>query len=174
MSIKRLPLEPLTPERFAPFGDVIEVGNKQGFLINDGMARRYHDLAHIEVAREHGRPIVSILTTRPNTFPFTVKFLQRYPLSSQAFIPLTGCPFVVVVAEERDADKPKRLSAFLTDGNQGVNYRPGVWHHTLIVPDREAAFLVIDRGGPGEHCDQHWFEEAERAVLIGDDTIEKR
>ncbi|MFT4065529.1 ureidoglycolate lyase [Paraburkholderia sp.] len=173
MSIKRLPLEPLTRDRFASFGDVVEIGGKQGFQINDGMARRYHDLAHIDVAREHGRPIVSILTTRPNTFPFTVKCVQRYPLSSQAFIPLTGCPFVVVVAEERNADKPKRLSAFITDGTQGVNYRPGTWHHTLIVPDREAAFLVIDRGGPGENCDQHWFEEADRPVLIHADATEE-
>ncbi|MEX4002125.1 ureidoglycolate lyase [Paraburkholderia sp. EG285A] len=165
MSIKQLPVEPLTRDRFAPFGDVIEVADKQGFQINEGMARRYHDLARIDVTQEHGRPIVSILTTRPNTFPFVVKCVQRYPLSSQAFIPLTGCPFVVVVAEDRDAG-PKQLSAFITDGKQGINYRPGAWHHTLIVPDREAAFVVIDRGGPGENCDQHWFEETDRLVLI--------
>lgn len=173
MSIKQLPVEPLTQDRFAPFGDVIEVAGKQGFQINEGMARRYHDLARVEVTREHGRPIVSILTTRPNTFPFVVKSVQRYPLSSQAFVPLTGCPFVVVVAEDRDAG-PTRVRAFITNGKQGINYRPGVWHHTLIVPDREAEFLVIDRGGPGENCDQHWFEEADRLVLTGADATEER
>lgn len=173
MSIKQLSIEPLTVERFAPFGDVIETGDRQGFQINDGMAKRYHDLATIDVTREHGRPIVSIVTARPDTFPFTVKTVQRYPLSSQAFVPLTGSPFVVIVAEEQGETNPGRLRAFITDGKQGVNYRPGIWHHTLIVPDIEAAFLVIDRGGPGTNCDQYWFDEPERVVLTHPDAAEK-
>ncbi|WP_454806690.1 ureidoglycolate lyase [Paraburkholderia fungorum] len=170
--MKRLLLEPLTKDRFAPFGDVIEVGDNPGFQINDGMARRYHDLVHIDVAREHGRPIVSIVTTLPNTLPFVVKYVQRYPLSSQAFVPLTGAPFVIVVAVPEEAEEPKQLSAFITNGKQGVNYRPGVWHHTLIVPDRDAAFLVIDRGGPGKNCDQHWFDESERWTLVRADVTD--
>jgi ureidoglycolate lyase len=170
MSIRELSLEPLTKHRFSPFGDVIEIGASPGFQINDGMAKRYHDLAHIDVTREHGRPIVSILTTRPHEFPFIVKCMQRFPLASQAFVPLTGSPFVIVVAEEETAAGPKRLSAFITNGEQGINYRPGVWHHTLIVPDGNATFLVIDRGGPGNHCDQHWFEESERVALLPADA----
>jgi ureidoglycolate lyase len=170
MSIRQLSLEPLTQDRFAPFGDVIEVGDNPGFQINDGMATRYHDLARIDVSKEQGRPIVSIVTARPNTFPFVVKCLQRYPLSSQAFVPLTGRPFIVVVAEAGATAEPKQLSAFVTNGNQGVNYGPGVWHHTLIVPDSDTAFLAIDRGGPGKNCDQYWFEESERVVLIRADA----
>ncbi|MDR8731728.1 Ureidoglycolate lyase [Burkholderia pseudomultivorans] len=172
MSIRQLSLEPLTKDRFAPFGDVIEIAGHSGFQINDGMATRYHDLARIDVSQEQGRPIVSIVTARPNTPPYLVNCLQRYPLSSQAFVPLTGHPFIVVVAEaEADtAAAPKRLSAFVTDGKQGVNYRPGIWHHTLIVPNNDAVFLAIDRGGPGKNCDQHWFAQEDRVLLVQADA----
>ena len=48
----RLMLEPLTREAFADFGDVSETENAHHFLINQGMAERFHDLAKIEPGRK--------------------------------------------------------------------------------------------------------------------------
>jgi ureidoglycolate lyase len=165
MHTENLTLEPLTQARFKSFGDVIESTGKQGFSLNDGMAERFHDLATIDVDKARGRPIVSLLNSRPQQFPFVVKFLQRAPLSSQAFIPLTAHPFITVVASTDEQGLPDEVLAFISDGQQGINYRPGVWHHTVLVPYHAARFLVLDRGGPGKNFEEFWFAEPDRLLL---------
>ena len=47
--------EPLTPEAFAPWGDVLEARVGASFPINAGMCDRFHDLARMEFAGR-GRP----------------------------------------------------------------------------------------------------------------------
>jgi ureidoglycolate lyase len=49
---------------------------------------------------------------------------------------------------------PGGTRAFLSSGSQGVNYRRNTWHHSLIALDGQSAFLVVDRGGPGENCEE--------------------
>ena len=147
-----LPVEALTTEAFAPFGDVIEARETTAFWVNDGQAQRFHDLALVEVGVD-GQALVSIFRSAPSTFPLALRKLERHPLGSQAFIPLGAHPFLVVVAATTAADVPERPRAFLSNGQQGVNYRTGLWHHALVALDRHADFLVIDRGGPGANCD---------------------
>lgn len=147
-----LPVEALTAEAFAPFGDVIEARETTAFWVNDGQAQRFHDLAHVEVGAD-GQAIVSIFRSAPSAFPLALHKFERHPLGSQAFIPLGAHPFLVVVAATTAADVPERPRAFLSIGQQGVNYRPGLWHHALVALNRHTDFLVIDRGGPGANCD---------------------
>jgi ureidoglycolate lyase len=148
----RLRVEPLTREAFAPFGDVIQVEAAQSqFAVNTGTATRFHDLARIDTLQEGGRTVVSLFRTQPRALPFVVAMLERHPLGSQAFVPLDPATrFVVVVAESEQA--PPR--AFLATCSQGINYRPGTWHHPLITLDVPAAYLCIDRGGTGANCDE--------------------
>ena len=35
-----------------------------------------------------------------------------------------------------------------------VNYHAGTWHHPLLALDGISDFLVIDRAGPGNNCDE--------------------
>ena len=79
--------------------------------------------------------------------------MERHPLGSQAFVPMSERPFAVVVAPPGSAPEPSDLRAFVTNGRQGVHYRPGVWHHPLLVLDQPADVLVIDRVGPGVDLD---------------------
>jgi len=62
---------------------------------------------------------------------------------------------------------PTDLRAFRTAGQQGVNFSRGVWHHPLIALDQVSHFLVIDRGGAGENCDEIHFGKDEAIVLAG-------
>ena len=165
MSSQTLELMPLTHEAFAPFGDVIEYEGRDFFHINDKMVERYHDLARVDTQEAGGRTLISWLRAKPNTFPSTVKFVERHQLSSQAFIPLDTNPFVVEVAPRGDTVKVSDLRAFVTNGRQGVNYHRGVWHHVLLVPRRAMQFIVVDRGGPERNCDEFWFGEEEQPML---------
>lgn len=149
-----LEIQPLTREAFAPFGEVIEASDAvQHFTINAGNTERYHDLARIEPGAE-GRVIVSIFRGQPRTLPFTVQMMERHPKASQAFIPMSGKPYLVVVATAGEPPTAGDLKVFLARGDQGVNYATGVWHHPLLALETVCDFLVVDRSGPGHNCDE--------------------
>jgi len=149
--------QPLTAAAFAPFGDVIESVGHTPMLINDGMTRRYHALAHIELLGHDAHGLLNLFDSTPYAFPLPLTSMERHPLGSQAFVPLQAQPFIVVVAAKGDVPASglpaDALHAFITEGSQGVNYHHGVWHHSLIALSEPARFLVVDRGGAGNNCD---------------------
>lgn len=162
----RLPAAPLSASAFAPFGQVIEAAGGESFPINQGTCERFHDLARLELDTANGRAGVSIFRARPVELPFAVRLLERHPLSTQAFVPLTARRYLVVVAPAGAAPEPSVVCAFLAGPGQGVNYARGVWHHPLLALDAEADFLVLDRIGPGANCDEHHFGENEAITVI--------
>ena len=147
--------QPLTPEAFAAFGDVIDTHTSDYFEINAGRTRRYHDLAQVETLGEEAHALISIFVSQPVTLPLMLDFLERHPQGSQAFMPLHEERFLVVVAPPGEVIDPKNIRAFVTDGHQGVNYRAGTWHAIQSVLEREGEFLVVDRGGKGNNCDEY-------------------
>ncbi len=146
--------EPLTAQAFAPFGDVIEARTDNRIIpINYGLTERHHDLAKVEVEGDDSRAIVSIFRTQPISLPFQVKIMERHPRGSQAFMMLTGNPFLVVVAPAGNFN-PSHLRAFKAEPGQGVNYHKGVWHHYCLGLNEQNDFLVVDREGSGDNCDE--------------------
>ena len=156
---RRLPIEPLTAEAFAPFGQVIEVSERaKHFPINAGMAERYHDLAPVEVRGDGGKAIISIVRATPVTLPLTLKMVERHPLGSQAFMPLSDRPFLVVVAPD-SGGRPGTPRGFMTRPGQGVNYPPGQWHGVLSALYAVSDFLLVDRGGEAKNLEEFTFAE---------------
>ena len=146
-----LRVEPLSREAFAPFGDVLEpAGAQTVYEINAGTAQRFHALARVEIAGEDGQAVISLFRAQPRTLPLVVEALERHPLGSQAFMPLGGASYLVVVASDPGA----RPRAFLARAGQGVSFRPGTWHHALLALERESDFLVVDRAGTAPNCDE--------------------
>lgn len=153
-----LQAQPLTRDAFAEFGDVIEQREDKAFPINAGRTQRHHDLATVDILGEEARTLVSIFVSQPVTVPLELAFLERHPQGSQAFMPLHEERFLVVVAPPGDSIHPSQVRAFVTNGRQGVNYRAGTWHAVQSVLDREGEFLVVDRGGAGNNCDEYALE----------------
>lgn len=155
-------VKPLDVQSFAPFGEVIAPeAAARSFPINDGRCTRFHDLATVDCASRDGRAGISLFRADPQALPITVTMLERHPLGSQAFVPLSRTPYLVVVSESLDAAP----QAFLVPGGQGVSYRRGTWHHPLLALDVVSDFLVVDRIGPGDNCEitelaQSWRIEA--------------
>ena len=136
---------PLTSERFAPFGDVIAAPRGQGSTMNAARFDRFHRLARTDCG---GDAVFSIARARTaTTLPYRFDTVERHPLASQAFIPLRPFRFVVVVARAGDGVSAADLSAFVTNGAQGVNYHRGVWHMPLIALEADQEFLIVDRPG---------------------------
>jgi len=164
--LDEIPVRPLTRELFKPFGDIIEVDDEvESISINDGFATRYNDLATVDVDESGGRPLINIFRCRPRPLPISIHMMERHPLASQAFIPLHKNPFLIVVALPGEKVDPENVSAFVTNGLQGVNYARGVWHFPLIGLEKEQDFLVVDRGGDGNNYDELYFEKSETRIL---------
>ncbi|MFL5296676.1 MAG: ureidoglycolate lyase [Phenylobacterium sp.] len=157
--------EPLTADAFSPFGDVIEASDRaERIVINYGQTVRFDDLAHIDVADGGGHAVVSIFRGRPLEPPI-LKVFERHPLGSQSFTPLSGRPFLVVVAPPGDFD-PVAIRVFRAAAHQGVNYAKGTWHHFLLPLAAESDFLVIDRAGADENLDEVELAPADQIRVV--------
>jgi ureidoglycolate lyase len=151
--MRELTPEPMTAEAFARFGSVIEASEDAVRLdINQGHASRYDRLAEIDVADGGGTGAISLFRARPLAEP-VLRVFERHPLGSQSFVPLSGRPYLVAVAPAGDFD-PAEIRLFRAEGHQGVHYKKGVWHHFLLVLDADSDFLVVDRAGPGDNCEE--------------------
>jgi ureidoglycolate lyase len=151
---RTLTAEPLTAEAFAPWGDVIEATGAS-FPINDGMCDRFHDLARMEF--EGGRAGISIGWGRPYPLPHAFRLVERHPLGTQAFLPMTEEPFLVVVAPD-EGGRPGRPRAFITRPGQGVNYLRNAWHGVLTPLGRPGLFAIVDRIGEGVNLEEHLYD----------------
>ena len=169
-----LSIEALTKASFAPFGTVIETGGATQIEINQGTTTRFDALAACDNAHQGGTPIISLFrgTRRPD--PIAIRLMERHPLGSQAFYPLSPEDWLVVVAPSNANDtKPDfaKLRCFRANGHQGVSYARGTWHHPLLVLASVQDFLVVDRKAPdgeavGANLDEVWAPEDGIAALI--------
>ena len=158
MADRVLRTEPLTREAFAPFGQVIEQAGAHHYPINSGNCERYHDLARVELGGVHARPLISLIHGRHYALPLKLTMVERHPLGSQAFYPLSQHPFLVVVAPD-ESGTPGTPRAFLTGPGQGVNIAMNTWHGVLTPLAADADFLCVDRGGEGNNLEEHFFAE---------------
>jgi ureidoglycolate lyase len=150
---------PLTPERFAAYGNVIESSRNSADPMNEARFERFDNLCQVDLAAG-GFTAVSIARCRtPTSLPLRLDMVERHPLGSQAFVPLTPCKMVVVVAPPGESVDAGELRAFVTNGRQGINYHRGTWHMPLIAFSAGQEYLIIDRGGDEPNCDIHTLDE---------------
>ena len=141
----KLTPEKLTTENFSQFGEVISIENKEFITINDGYANKYADLAQVDTQEENGQTSVHIFVAIKRQFPLQITMLEKHPFFSQTFIPRGNTPFIVVVSPSAEEPVIENIRAFISNGEQGVNYSRGVWHFPLISVRDDAQFIVIDR-----------------------------
>ena len=157
-----LQAQPLTRERFAPYGDVIEGTLDSPNAMNEARFQRFDDLCRVDLGG--GAVSISIARCRaPTALPLCIDVVERHPLGSQAVVPLKPCRMVVVVAPPGESVEPEDLCAFVTNGRQGINYHRGTWHMPLIAFDAGQDFLIVDRGGNEANCEMHTLD---RTVML--------
>jgi ureidoglycolate lyase len=139
--VHRIQIEPLTPEAFAPFGTVIDVGHRPPDYVGTSGTEAWH------MAFESGRPLVSLLRTPYQGLRF--RTMERHFHVSQAFIPLGGEHAAVAVAPpSADLDAMPQLDAvraFLLDGSKGYVLHRGTWHSLDRFPLRppDTRFVML-------------------------------
>lgn len=154
--------EPLTKVQFEPFGDVIETASTPDKLINEGKCARFHDLATLDFTDARGG--ISLFKAHTYAIPHILQLMERHPLGSQTFLPMTDDPFLVIVAADHD-NAPGRPKVFITNGEQGVNYYRNTWHGVLTPIGGSGLFAVVDRIGEGDNLQEYRFEKPYRILL---------
>ena len=148
--------QPLTAEAFAPYGDILDASGTPDKMINRGLCGRYHDRAKLDFG-EHGRAGISIFKGEICSFPIKIELVERHPDGSQAIIPLSENPFLVVVAPDNDGT-PGTALAFLTAPGQAINFHRGIWHGVLTPLSEPGLFAVVDRIGNTPNLEEYWFK----------------
>ncbi|WP_372989377.1 ureidoglycolate lyase [Sulfitobacter sp.] len=149
-------IEPLTQAAFAPFGDILDASGSPDKMINAGLCGRHHDKAVLDFG-DQGRAGISIFNAQPRSLPYVLDLLERHPEGSQAFLPMTAEPFLVIVAPDENG-VPGRPRAFLTARHQGVNFHRGAWHGVLTPLAAPGLFAVVDRIGTSANLDEHTLD----------------
>ena len=160
-------VQSLTKENFAAFGEVLETVGAEERIINGGTCTRFHALAAIETRGEGAQAVVSLFRAKPPALPLHLTMMERHPLGSQAFWPLSGRDWLVAVAPDENG-RPGTPLVFRASGSQGVCYAPNVWHHPLLTLGQVSDFLVVDRAGPGTNLEEVFYETP---FAVADQTV---
>ncbi len=140
-----IPLEPLTSEAFAPFGQVISSHEAKRVSANRNTAYRLNGLARLQNLRASAQANVALFELKAQALPFEVKLLEQHPFSSQLFVPMRCSRFLVCVAAASADGQPDEanIRAFVGSAEQAINYHPGTWHHPIIAFDSDAVFVML-------------------------------
>jgi ureidoglycolate lyase len=134
---RRLALEDITAEAFAPFGLLLPrpaPGAGRLELINE-----------LTNGRETARPRLSLAAVEPRALPLTATEMERHVHSTQDFVPLDCAAYLVLVAPHGADGRPDEagLRAFRVPGDVGIHYDANTWYHPLTALDRPAGFAVL-------------------------------
>jgi len=170
-NIELIPTQ-LSFDTFSLYGDVLSADGTEMKIINNGFAQKHYDLCAIDSRENNGLSAVHIYIAKKRVFPLDINMLEKHPFFSQAFIPRSNTPFLAVVALGDDKPDLNTLKAFITDGNQGVHYKKGIWHFPLISVEENEQFIVIDRTDSKikenkiEECIEYYFDDEKRINLL--------
>jgi ureidoglycolate lyase len=153
--VVRVKVEMLTPEAFAPFGEVLCRGEQPpGFVGTTSVGWK----ASYEGS---GAPLIMTLSSRYVGLRCTT--LERHLNVTQTFVPLGRVPAIIAVAAptgETATPAPEEVHAFLIDGSAGYVLKAGAWHspdrYPLYPPSAEIVIITsLDT--------QHELETRDRA-----------
>ena len=148
-------IEPLTKAAFAPFGEILEADGVPDKIINQGMCGRHHDLAALDFVDGHAG--ISIFNAQVRALPYELVMMERHPEGSQAFVPMSYFPFLIIVASDANG-APHRPRAFLSNAGQGINFHRNTWHGVLTPLHAPGLFCIVDRIGDGANLEEFFFD----------------
>lgn len=144
MKISQLKPVVATPESVAPFGMLIDIPS-------DGAALPiafYEDTVRVyRPAQFISDQDTEISLASIDRRPLRVTWLERHFKHTQAFIPLSGRPFIVVMSPPTDGDLPDidAAQALLFDGSAGFALHIGTWHEFPFALVDDTRVVVILR-----------------------------
>jgi len=109
------------------------------YAVNEAVGRRY-------ITGWYGDPATANDEEEPERTDFIYTHEANYhPDGGQVFWPMTGQPYVVLLAPPGDDVGAADFVAFYCDGSFGVHVDPGVWHQP-VFPAGDAMTFYNEQG----------------------------
>lgn len=164
---KQIAVQDATPETVAPYGALIgaAIGASRRTLFYDSAVELF------EAPVFHSDADTCLAVARIHPRPGEIKFLERHFKHTQAFLPLSGAPYVVVLAPPtpgRDVPDPADIRAFRFRGDQGFLMHVGTWHEFPFAVDAALDMVVVLRNETNRD-----LEAIQNGEAVGED-LEKR
>ncbi|KAG1832526.1 galactose-binding domain-like protein [Suillus variegatus] len=194
--VKTIPVLPLTPEAFSPFGQVIQAYGDHAAAppgtkitpANQGSATKFHKLSLLkssypaDLGASSGLSVYRCNPTKVVNGGVELKVVERHPYTNQAFIPMggggiqgdealkePGNAYLVVVAHNGADDKPdfSTLRAFVASAGQGIMYNTAIWHQPMTVLYKPMDFTCVETQiGNGDKADCEILDLEASEVVI--------
>lgn len=168
VAARQLRLETATVAAVAPFGEILGAASP----ITHVPAFYAGTVRHAEPSGFVLEDDLRILLSTVDRRPFRVNLLERHFKHTQAFFPLGGKPFVMVMAPPNDRELPDldQARAFLFDGSGGFILKLGTWHDFPFSVENATQLLLILRNETSRSLEKTALIDGE---AVGPD-IEKR
>lgn len=129
--------EPITAERFAPFGLLLPPRRP-----SDPRVELIEELQNL---RATAKPRLGVIALQAASLPLQAAEMERHVHSSQTFVPIAAKAYLVLVAPHGPGGHPDmtRLCAFQVSGDVGIHYHAGTWHYPMTALDADARFVVM-------------------------------
>ncbi|MBI3951627.1 MAG: ureidoglycolate lyase [Acidobacteria bacterium] len=141
---KKLKVKGATPEALEPYGQILGANPNVAPLPIDfyGGAVKVRRVVDFQSDEQ-----TELTLTTVNRRPMEARWMERHFKHTQTFVPLSGRPFVVVMAPPNDKELPDldKVEAFLFDGSAGFTMRIGTWHEFPFALVDETNIIVILR-----------------------------
>lgn len=137
MSIRYIPVEPLTTEAYAPFGHVIGMSNEPPLA--EDHERSFWGSPELEIL--DGGFIAVYVQLRMKDY--VVRQLHRHRAFAQTLVPLGGNSLIHVVAPPGDTIDLDQMRAFMIPADKAVIIGRGTWHRNPAYPLAPQASLIL-------------------------------
>jgi ureidoglycolate lyase len=162
-----LELMDATPESVARFGALLGTdcgaGSRQTAFYDDAVSL-------FETPRFVSDADTTLSVARIRPRPNSVRWMERHFKHSQAFLPLNGQPYAVVLAPPNDGGLPDldRVRALRFPGHSGLLMHIGTWHEFPFSLGSPVDMVIVLRNETNRNLDA-----IENGEAIGED-LEKR
>lgn len=131
--------QPLMPDAFAPFGDVL-MG-----LDGDRGPERHEFAARFQNLRSDARPNLTFMRVPIENGEIVIRALERHRFSNQVFVPINGTRQLVAACPSMSDGTPDftGLRAFVASGEQAINYSADVWHAPRMALCQPGEFIMF-------------------------------
>ena len=139
---------PVNPERFGPYGAVVQAPTVDPTAADDTFAF-WSDIAHYHI---EGDTEIGLCTVVRQATP-RVSWMERHARTPELLIPLDA-PFILPVV--RDEAPDSAVEAFQVHVGEAVVIGRGVWHSACHPVDTDEAtyFVIFRRGTPHEDVEK--------------------
>jgi len=114
------------------------------------------DKSHSKDSRPGASVSIEIVYAPAGADVIEVCELERHPSSAQAFFPLEGAAYVVIVCRSTPDDQPdlNDLKAFVVPGNIIVQYHAGIWHAPIRMFGQASKLgMVVHKAERPDDCE---------------------